>query len=118
MFGFLGGAISCAIEKCIIDHIADSEKAAGRANSPISALHFLEISFLSPCKGSVEIDVETHSLYASTNLRGAALTQDPAAVPGGRPAVARSRMLPRGSIAVTVRQPKKHKPLAEAVVSF
>jgi hypothetical protein len=112
LFHSIGGAIACAIEKCIIDHISDSEKAAGRAPSPISALHFLEVSFLSPCKGSVDIDVETHSLYASSGSRRAR--------GGGNGGAAGPQisLLPRGSIAVTVRQPKKHKPLVEAVVSF
>lgn len=101
-----------------MDHIRDSRSAAKDALRPspslLPALHFLEVSFLSPCRGSLLVDVETHSLYASGKPPAAASSREGSA----QQLLGVSPLLPRGSISVTVRQPKKNKPLVEAVVSF
>ena len=76
LFKPLGGAMACLFDICINDALSgnssvlkDSSAKASKSDSSnkltahsTSCLHFLEVSYLSPCRGSTSIDIETHSL--------------------------------------------------------
>ena len=76
----IGGAICCLLELCILSTLSGSHgknDAAHSHNEPHKLademrylnepLRYLEVSFLSPCKGALEVGIEHHEL--GTHIR-------------------------------------------------
>jgi acyl-coenzyme A thioesterase PaaI-like protein len=135
LYGFMhGGALCCLLELCIIDSFlaaptfppmaggegGAAERGASKHHAHgLEPLRYLEVSFLSPCKGSLQVGIEHHSLGLGEEPEASDKLETFGAAGAGAGAAGAVR--PRGCLAgkvYSVTDRRKSRVMAEAAYSY
>ncbi len=127
--------MACLFDLCISDALTGNtsvikDSAVNKASKSVShskapapsasCLHYLEVAYLSPCRGSTSVDIETHSLVGPSSeddSASLASKSNESLTNSGLGA----RSLPKGCVNARIYSMKhgaKNKVAAEATMSF